>query len=323
MSKVLNGNLDAMKVLLAVMVVALHCKLLGGNYTWAGYLLCNGLFRVAVPTFFIINGYYLYQTLSGGHSFAQWFKRVLLIYLFWMLVYSPQYVDPATIASIGGVLGVLKSLLIGYFHLWYLMGMLGGGVMLLVLRHWRSSVLIGLALVAFLIGLGLQYARVYFELPNGFLQHFNQNDYTARNFLFMGFPFMAIGFLCARHQIAQRVGRRGIWCWLLLGLGLTLAEAGLNFALRADVEQNFDFLASLLVITPALFLLPMVYPRASESNFAAKLSSAVYYVHPWFILGALSLGMSYGNSMAGLVLALAFGVAPLLILASRRVRFIL
>ncbi|MGZ0706092.1 acyltransferase family protein [Pseudomonas piscis] len=323
MPKVLNGNLDALKVLLAVMVVTLHCKLLGGNYTWAGYLLCNGLFRVAVPTFFIINGYYLYQTLQGGHSFGQWFKRGLLIYLFWMLVYSPQYVDPATIASLGGILGVVKKLLIGYFHLWYLLGMLGGGVILLVLRNWRSPALIGLALVAFLIGLCLQYARVYFELPNAFLQHFNQNDYTARNFVFMGFPFMAIGFLCARHELAQRIGRPLLWGWLVLGLVLILGEAALNFALRADVEQNFDFLASLLVITPVLFLLPQAYFRASHSNFPAKLSSAVYYVHPWFVYGALSAGMVYGNLMAVVVLVLAFAVAPLLILASRRVRFIL
>ncbi|MEN5089824.1 acyltransferase [Pseudomonas protegens] len=323
MPKVLNANLDALKVLLAVMVVALHCKLLGGNYNWAGYVLCNGLFRVAVPTFFIINGYYLYQTLSGGHSFAQWFKRGLLIYLFWMLVYSPQYVDPATILSLGGILGVVKKLLIGYFHLWYLLGMLGGGVVLLLLRNWRSAPLAGLALLAFLSGLCLQYARVYFQLPNEFAQHFNQNDYTARNFLFMGFPFMAIGFLCARHQLAQHLSRRVVWCWLILGLGVILAEAGVNFVLRADVQQNFDFLLSLLVIAPALFLLPLVYVRSSESNFAAKLSSAVYYVHPWFIYGALALGMVYGNPMTGLVLVLAFGVAPLLILASRRVRFIL
>ncbi|MGC5701071.1 acyltransferase family protein [Pseudomonas sp. NFXW11] len=323
MSKVLNANLDALKVLLAIMVVALHCKLLGGNYTWAGYLLCNGLFRVAVPTFFIVNGYYLYQTLNGGHSFAQWFKRGLLIYLFWMLVYSPQYVDPATVASLGGLLGIVKKLLIGYFHLWYLLGMLGGGVLLLVLRKRSSTVLIGLALAAFLTGLGLQYARVYVEFANGFVQHFNQNDYTARNFLFMGFPFMAIGFLCARHQLAQRFSRRSLWCWLVLGLAAIFGEAALNFALRADVEQNFDFLLSLLVIAPALFLLPLAYFRAGHSNFSAKLSSAVYYLHPWFIYGALGLGMAYGNLMALLVLLLAFGVAPLLVLASRRVAFIL
>jgi len=323
MPKVLNGNLDALKVLLAIFVVALHCKIMGGNYNALGYMLCNGLFRVAVPAFFIINGYYLFQTLAAGHSFANWFKRGLLIYLFWMLVYSPLYVDPATIVSVGGVLGVLKKLLIGYFHLWYLLGMLGGGLMLFVLRDTSSISLIGLALAAFLIGLLLQYARVYYELPNAFLQHFNQNDYTARNFIFMGFPFMAMGFLFARHRVPQRVTRGGVWLGLLIGLGLILAESGLNYALRADVEQNFDFLASLLVITPALFLLPFVHFRASTNSIPAKLSSAVYYVHPWLIYGAMTAGLVYGNPMVALVTLLAFTAAPLLILASRRVRFIL
>lgn len=64
MPKVLNGNLDALKVVLAICVVALHCKVFGGNDTAIGYMLGNGLFRVAVPVFFIINGYYLFHTLS-------------------------------------------------------------------------------------------------------------------------------------------------------------------------------------------------------------------------------------------------------------------
>ena len=47
MPKVFNGNLDALKVVLAICVVALHCKILGGNDTAIGYMLGNGLFRVA------------------------------------------------------------------------------------------------------------------------------------------------------------------------------------------------------------------------------------------------------------------------------------
>lgn len=323
MPKVLNGNLDALKVLLAVFVVALHCHILGGNDTTLGYLLCNGLFRVAVPTFFIINGFYLYQTLAAGHSFTTWFKRGLWLYLFWMLIYSPLYVEPATLGSVGGILAVLKKLVIGYFHLWYLTGMLGGGLILYVLRSRSTTLLTLLALSAFAIGLFLQYARVYYELPNAFLQHFNQNDYTARNFVFMGFPFMTIGYLFARHQVTEKVTRLGVWTALVLGLSLILSEAYLNLVLRADTELNFDFLFSLVIIGPALFLLPFVHVRASTSTTPAKVSSAVYYVHPLFILGAMSLGMAYGNLLALVVLVLAFGAAPVLILVSRRVRFVL
>lgn len=323
MPKVLNGNLDALKVLLAVFVVALHCHVFGGNDTTFGYLLCNGLFRVAVPTFFIINGFYLYQTLVAGHSFVAWFKRGLWLYLFWMLIYSPLYVEPATLGSVGGVLAVLKKCVIGYFHLWYLTGMLGGGVMLYALRHRSTTLLVAVASSLFLIGLFLQYARVYYELPNAFLQHFNQNDYTARNFVFMGFPFMTIGFLFARHRVTEKVTRPAAWTALTLGLMLILSEAYLNLVARADTQLNFDFLASLVVIGPALFLLPFVHVRPSTSTTPAKVSSAVYYVHPLFILGAMWLGMAYGNGLALVVLVLAFAAAPLLIRLSRRAKFVL
>ncbi|QXI26944.1 acyltransferase family protein [Pseudomonas vanderleydeniana] len=323
MSKVLNGNLDALKVLLAVFVVVLHCHFMGGNYTTVGYLLCNGLFRVAVPTFFVINGYYLWKTLDGGHSFAVWFKRGLLLYLFWMLVYSPTYVSLEALGSVGGVLWIVKQFVIGYFHLWYLLGMLGGGLILFLLRGRPTALLVVLALAAFTIGLVLQYARVYFELPNAFLQHFNQNDYTARNFLFMGFPFMALGFLLARHQVPERVTRPQVCAALVVSLVLVFAEAWLNYSHQADARQNFDFLLSLPLITPALFLLPFVFFRASTSSRNAKLSSALYYVHPLFLYGALSLGIPYGNLMTAVVLLLALAAAPLLILLSRRLRFVL
>ena len=323
MPKVLNGNLDALKVVLAICVVALHCKVFGGNDTAIGYMLGNGLFRVAVPVFFIINGYYLFHTLSEGHSFSKWFQRGLCMYLFWMLIYSPFYVDPATLGSLKGVLGVVKSLLIGYFHLWYLVGMLGGGLILYALRNAPTQRLITLALIAYLIGLTLQYMRVYYVLPNPFLQHFNQNDYAARNFLFMGFPFMCLGFVFAKHKITQTVTRPAVWIWLVSGTALMLAESYTNYSLRANPQLYFDFMFSLPILTPALFMLACVYFRASTSHVPAKVSSAVYYIHPLFIVSALAAGMAYGNLLALLVIGLALVAAPLLIALSKRVRFVL
>jgi len=276
-----------------------------------------------VPTFFVINGYYLWQTLASGHSFARWFKRGLQLYLLWMLIYSPIYASFADLGSVGGVLGILKQFVIGYFHLWYLVGMLGGGLILYLLRKRPTGLLVVLASSAFVVGLVLQYARVYFELPNAFLQHFNQNDYTARNFLFMGFPFMALGFLLARHGVPERATRGKVCLALAIGLALLFGEAWLNYLHQADARQNFDFLASLPVVTAALFLLPFVFFRASTRNLNAKLSSALYYVHPLLLYGALSAGLAYGNTLTAVVVLLACVAAPLLILVSRRVRFLL
>ena len=65
-----NLSLDYLKVFLAVCVVFLHGGWLYDINELVGYLHVNGLFRIAVPLFFIINGYYFYN-ISSLSSFIR------------------------------------------------------------------------------------------------------------------------------------------------------------------------------------------------------------------------------------------------------------
>ncbi len=320
MSKTVNANLDRLKLLLALMVVAMHCKVLGGNDTLPGYLLCNGLLRVAVPVFFIVNGYFLGQSLQTAVGMRLWLQRIVALYVFWMLVYSPFYVTGTGVAE---VLAAIKQWLIGFFHLWYLLGMIGAGLLLYPLRQQPTRWIAGLALLAFIVGLALQYARVYVQIPQPFLQHFNQNDYAARNFLFMGFPFVAAGYLLARHRVSSRLSPPLLWGWLVAAVLLMLGESWFNFNHAPDRALNFDFLLSLPLVAPPLLLLALCYPRASHSTYMGRLSAAVYFTHPLWIYAAMAAGLVYGTTMALIVAVLALAAAPLAIAASRRWRFIL
>lgn len=320
MSKIVNANLDRLKLLLALMVVAMHCKVLGGNDSFAGYLLCNGLLRIAVPVFFLINGYFLGQALQSAAGMRRWLGRIVLLYVFWMLVYSPFYLVGS---GLGAVLLAVKQWLIGFFHLWYLLGMIGGGLLLYAVRGRRTWQVAALAFVAFATGLALQYARAYVQIPEPFLQHFNQNDYAARNFLFMGFPFVAAGFLLARHQVPTRLAPGLLWAWLAVAVVLMLAESWFNFSHAPDRVINFDFMFTLPLVAPALMLLPLRYPRAGEGDRVGRLSAAVYFTHPLFMFAAMALGLVYGSLMALVVALLTLAAAPLVVAASRRWRFIL
>ncbi|MDE1167666.1 MAG: acyltransferase family protein [Pseudomonas sp.] len=320
MARAVNGNLDVLKMVLAIIVVVGHSKFLGGNTTTIGYLLSAGLLRAAVPVFFIINGYFMARAMSSGPSMRQWLVRVLWLYLFWMLVYSPFYVDDFSLATL---VGVIKKLIIGYFHLWYLVGMIGGGVLVYLLRQQSSRVILTLALTCFGIGLVMQYMRVYVVVPNEFAQHWLEQDYTARNFLFMGFPFVAIGYLMARHDIPQKVSRAQVWCFLIVGLLVLELESWRNMHHQVNLDLNFDFLFGIILVAPAVFLLPFCYPRPSQNRWLGTLSSAVYFVHPLFLFGLTAMGMPFGNLLAISVLALALVVSPLIILAGRRFPFIL
>ena len=53
-----NLSLDYMKVLLAFFIIFIHAGLFYDFDESLSYIFVNGVFRIAVPLFFIINGYY-------------------------------------------------------------------------------------------------------------------------------------------------------------------------------------------------------------------------------------------------------------------------
>lgn len=53
-------SLDILKLLMSFMVVGLHAGFLGDVDLLGEYLTVNGIFRLAVPTFLVINGFYFF-----------------------------------------------------------------------------------------------------------------------------------------------------------------------------------------------------------------------------------------------------------------------
>jgi len=82
--------------------------------------------------------------------------------------------------------------------------MIGGGVMVYLLRQQSNRTLLRLTLLLYCTGAALQYMRAYYEIPVPLLQHINNNDYVGRNFLFVAFPLMTLGFLIARNRLQEK-----------------------------------------------------------------------------------------------------------------------
>lgn len=326
MAKVVNGGLDALKLALSCMVLALHCGFLDGNDTLLGYLLNSGIFRITVPVFFLINGYYLYHSLQRDpHSITLWLRRAVTLYVFWMILYAPFYVTPATFEDLRGVIALVKHWVIGYFHLWYVIAMIGGGIMIYLLRHKSNRTLLCLTLLFYCTGAVLQYMRAYYEIPTPLLQHINNNDYVGRNFLFVAFPLMTLGFLIARNRLQEKITTSQNLTLLLVGCVLVLAEAMLHYQLQQDSPRklNFDCMLSILIAAPALFLLPLRHIIEGRSLIPGKLSAAIYYLHPLLLISLMGVGLQESTSTALIVMALSLPASTLLILASRQLRFVL
>lgn len=288
---------------MAVLVAFGHTYWLQSNMTPVVFVIGNGLMRMIVPIFSIIAGYFLYWVTRRGDG-MRWLIRVLGLYVFWMVVYVPFWLD-----QLHGPVSLIKMLLLGYFHLWFMAGILFAGFLILALRRLMHiiafslelPVLIGFATLCALIGIAMQYANLAGLAPIGVRQYLNG--------LFFCFPFVTIGYVLGRR--ASLMGRDG---WPPRGLVLTLLafgcaalmlEAWLVQARWGDTVM-LDIPIGTYIAAPALFLATMEATMPAPPLRLDPISAAVYFMHVLALHLAWNLGVT---GLAGLMLFAVGGPA--------------
>ena len=215
-----NLAVDSLKVGLACMVVGIHGHVLKAESPWLSGLLTDGLFRVAVPAFFILNGYYLAPALDKPEAFGRWLKRILILYGLWSLIYLPQFAPPWHPLNQFGVL-----LATGFNHLWYLIAAAMGGCLLYIVNLRWPMALVGLAVVSFAAGVLVQYDVNYGWLFRDTIERLHFLTPLYRNFVLFAFPYMALGLLTARGDWVRTVSRPVMIIMTVLGIALVTVEA--------------------------------------------------------------------------------------------------
>ncbi len=126
-----NPSVDIAKFLCAIFVIGIHTRPLSGLSEVADFVMCDIIFRVAVPFFAVCTGYYLTQKLDSNDGESGWLTvkslalRVLILYILWSLLYlivlSFSWLKVG-ILELSSFVGWFKSFLFGssYYHLWYL-----------------------------------------------------------------------------------------------------------------------------------------------------------------------------------------------------------
>jgi len=261
-----NLSIDVLKIILAFFVVFLHMNFLKETYPVLSYILVNGLFRIAVPVFLVITGFYFFH-IDSAKKLKKWLFRTFLLYAIWMLIYVSYWKDNEQI---------WLTIIFGYHHLWYLIGTFFSGFLLYFLRNQNSSWLLTLAIFLFLFG--------YVVQVSGNLHYLNTesdsllNDYLLyRNFLFVCFPFLTIGFLINKHRIDISTYKNSSLLVILSILGV-IAEAFFNYNYISS--ESTDILFSLIFASPLLFLYCQKIYIKTTSKVLASLSTAIYVVHP-------------------------------------------
>ena len=310
-----NISLDILKLVLAIIVVISHAHVLMGYNDLAYQLTVQGVFRIVVPVFMMVSGYFFISVIRS-RSLMMWLKKVVPMYLFWMLVYMYFWLDISA-ATPYEILRMLRVVFMGYHHLWFLSALIGAAIMLYMLRNLPLKALLVLALTLYCTGIFFIYAGRYHLFAGTPMDALFNEIWFYRNFLFFGFPFFCTGYLLRQWEGIRQWDRRYYAVWSLVGLFLLLGESYLNYRGLVGMPA-FDMYLSLLIFCPGLFLWVSSVHIPSNSTSLAYYATGLYFIHPLFISLYEALSYQPGNTLA--VLALASTLLAVVLLKGSRKR---
>lgn len=293
-----DSAIDPLRILLALSVIALHTGFPDAAPALVKQVLFNGLYRLAVPVFALISGYFFLGAMQGGRAWSA-LRRIGSLYLLWMAIYLPIWGPDLT-----GAWHLIRTAVFGYFHLWFLPGLMIGALLVLLLRRPRPVAAAAAVMAA--TGLGLQALVLagWAEIPL---------DYY-RNGLFTIFPFFALGWLLA-HGVPEALRRRAL---PLAGLALLAVMAeSLVWRWIAGGGWGVDMMLSLLVAAPLLFLAAQGIRGPWDGKRAASTAAFVYFIHVMIMICASRFGLE-GDAKALAVMVTCLGMALWLGAARRR-----
>lgn len=279
-------------MILALSVIALHTSFPEGVAEPAKQVLVNGLYRIAVPVFAVISGYFFLNAVKQGREWV-YLRRILILYAVWMVIYLPIWG-----AEIADGRDPLLTVIFGYFHLWYLAGLVVAGVMVIALvRAGVSSRMMTVAVIGCtFVSLAGQYlamtGRVQMPLD------------VYRNGFFVIFPYFATGYLVAQHR--PRLPEPGLWV-AVLALLAVMGES-LIWHRIAGGMFGVDNMVSLMIAAPVLVLVALRLPGWGNGKQIASIAAFVYFIHIMMMIAASAMGLE-GDIKALVVMAASVGVA--------------
>lgn len=249
-------GLDVVKFFLAVLVAERHVVQIyfGASSKWR-ILLNNWLSNLAVPMFFTIAGFFLFQKLESGKweenkkQVFRYCRRILSMYVIWTILYLPT-----DIQNWGGYRNLTKSQLLSWVQsfffcstipqLWYLPAL--ALACFLVWLAWEKGMKLWqiLAVGAVLLLCGYLMDNWYYncrfpEALQRLVLGYRKLFLTFRNGIFYGIFYVALGLLFAKTTWRPPFWCASfgfvffVWCMYLEVMKITDAGSNTNFVFFA------------------------------------------------------------------------------------------
>lgn len=288
-----NGLLDQNKLIAAFFVILLHSPfpgIVGEAF--------ESLARFAVPFFFMVSGYYVYDKPRKAIK-KSLLKNLLLLasslvlYVAWDLAWSLYQGNTAekfeTWFSLQSIIDIFifnNGVLLG--HLWFILALIYCYLIYLAVSKlgFKAKLIISTVLLVMNFALNIVLTNAGITDPG----------YFTRNFLFTGLPFFMIGELFAYGKFSLNGKKLLLWVTMVAGIVLTILQ-------RFCIGFSELYLGSVLICV-ALFALTISRQMPSSNllaNIGKRANTSVYVLHV-IIIACLNMA----GSVLGMLQSTAF-----------------
>lgn len=266
-----NTSIDILKLTLSFFVVFIHMKLLANISPTVSFFLVNGLFRIAVPVFLVINGYY-FASVKNFHDYKRFALNLFSIYGLWMGVYSVYWFSKEPL------LANLVYVFFGYYHLWYIVGLIFSSFFLFIIRGWKSYWLLLMSFSLYILGVSLQYILSVKNISGNWGGTTINYLYLYRNFLFDCLPFLILGFTIKHCESKITISKCTLFFFAVILLFVLYGEVYLNYNYISSFSP-LDMSFTMFLLAPVVFIFTKNIVFELDSKNISDFASAVFFVH--------------------------------------------
>lgn len=293
-------TIDFFKLIFSICVVCIHTGFLSFLPPDIAWFINRLIFRIAVPFFFVVNGFFLYKRVcdfqkKAERNLIEYNKKMLKTYAIYTLIYSFLYLLKEILLHRNlnnSILELLHYLIVYPIGaMWYVWALILSVCIIIIINKFTeiNRILYKLFLITFVFYcVGLLFNSYYFIIENTPFQNiadiYISVFLTSRNAIFVGLPFIFLGMVMRKiidNGFYMNKGK--IIILLIFSYILFFIELVLIYK-KTYVDDKSMFLSFYLII-------PLILIFACETNmkFIDKydlraLSSFVYYNHMIYVM---------------------------------------
>ncbi|HEX9025911.1 MAG TPA: acyltransferase [Clostridium sp.] len=322
------GMINVLRLVFAIAVISIHTMAFKSINEDLWIATSMGIARLAVPFFFIVSGYFLYNRIGSKKESKSTLKRLLILYTSWVLI-EIITLFPMVLNSLGAppILIIERLLFIGITgSLWYISSLIIA--ILIISPLLKKDQIILLLIIGFVLYLFGTTGDTYYGLFEKTMLNPLINGYT-RVFLMpqIGITesilFVSLGTLINKYKLNEKVKKSGLLS--IISIILLLIE---TFALnKTGIAKDANMYLSAIIAAPLIF----IWAINSKKDISTKISKTcreyslgIYCSHQIIMIWiAMFAPMLFTNTMIRFFCTLLISTLIITILRKTNVKKIL